>query len=65
MTLKLIVSWVFGGILITSAAWVLGHAEETIGVSQIGYVMAVFLAFVMILIGGLAWINVAAATSKH
>ena len=65
MTLKLVAFWVFGGILISAAAWILGHASETVGVSEIGYVMAVFMAFVMILIGGLAWINVAAATSKH
>jgi type VI protein secretion system component VasK len=65
MTLKLVTFWVFGGILISAAAWILGHASEAVGVSEIGYVMAVFLAFVMILIGGLAWINVAAAMSKH
>lgn len=65
MTLKLIVSWISGGILISAAAWILGHASETIGVSDIGYIMAVFLAFILILIGGLAWINVASATSKH
>jgi len=65
MTLKLIVSWIFGGILITLSAWMLGNADGNAGVSQAGYIMVVLLAFILILIGGLAWINVAVATSKH
>ena len=65
MTFKLIVSWVFGGILITIATWILGHVEQTVGVSPLSYGMAVFIAFVLILVGGLAWISVATATSKH
>jgi hypothetical protein len=65
MTLKLIATWIFGGVLISAAAWIFGHADSNAGVSQAGYVMAVFMAFVLILIGGLAWINVASATAKH
>jgi hypothetical protein len=65
MTLKLIVSWIFGGALIAAAAWILGHLDETLGVSPASYWTAFFLAFVLILIGGLAWISVATATSKH
>ena len=65
MTFKLIVSWVFGGILITVAAWILGHIEQTVGVSPFSYGLAFFVAFVLIMIGGLAWISVATATAKH
>ena len=65
MTLKLISSWVFGGILITLAAWILGHIEQTVGVSTVSYVLAFFVAFVLIMIGGLAWISVATAAAKH
>lgn len=65
MTLKLISSWIFGGILITISAWILGHIDQTVGVSPVSYGLAVFVAFVLILIGGLAWISVATATAKH
>ncbi len=65
MTLKLIISWIFGGILITIAAWILGHIDQTVGVSTFSYGLAFFVAFVLILIGGLAWISVATAASKH
>ncbi len=65
MTLKLIGSWIFGGILITVSAWILGHIEQTVGVSPVSYVLALFVAFVLILVGGLAWISVATATAKH
>ena len=65
MTVKLISSWIFGGILITAAAWILGHIEQSVGVSPVSYALAFFVAFVLILIGGLSWISVAAATAKH
>lgn len=65
MTLKLIGSWIFGGILITISAWTLGHIDQTVGVSPVSYGLALFVAFVLILIGGLAWISVATATAKH
>ena len=65
MTFKLIVAWIFGGIFISAAAWILGHIEQTVGVSPFSYTLAFFVAFVLVLIGGLAWISVAAATAKH
>ena len=65
MTLKLITTWIFGGVLITVAAWILGHIEQTVGVSPLSYGFVFFVGFVLILIGGLAWISVATATAKH
>jgi hypothetical protein len=65
MTAKLIASWLFGGILIAAAAWLLGHVQETVGVSPPAYAITCFLGLVLVLIGGLAWISVATATSKH
>lgn len=65
MTLRLIVSWILGGILISIGAWIIGHIEQAVGVSPVSYGMALFVGFILILIGGLAWISVAAATAKH
>jgi len=39
--------------------------QETVGVSPIAYAITCFLGLVLVLIGGLAWISVATATSKH
>lgn len=65
MTLKLIVSWVFGGALISAGAWMLGHIEQTVGVSPVSYAFVFLVAFVLVLIGGLSWISVATAAAKH
>jgi type VI protein secretion system component VasK len=61
----LVVSWILGGILITIAAWILGHIEQTVGVSPLSYALALFIAFILILVGGLVWITVASSVSKH
>jgi len=65
MTLKLISSWIIGGVLITVAAWILGHIDQAAGVSPLSSALAFLMAFVLILVGGLSWITVAAATAKH
>jgi len=65
VTLKLIASWIFGGILVSVGSWIMGHAEVNAGVSGVAYVIAVSVAFILILLGGLVWISVATATSKH
>ncbi|MCX6817263.1 MAG: hypothetical protein NTU57_00205 [Candidatus Aenigmarchaeota archaeon] len=65
MTTKLIASWIFGGILLSIGAWIMGHVEVNVGVSDIAYAMAIIGAFILILLGGLVWISVATATSKN
>ncbi|MCD6590567.1 MAG: hypothetical protein J7K72_01190 [Candidatus Aenigmarchaeota archaeon] len=65
MTLKLLSFWVFGGILIAVGSWILGHLEVNEGVSVLGYAFAFVIGLVLILLGGLAWINVSSFVSKH
>jgi hypothetical protein len=65
MTAKLIASWLLGGVLIAAAAWLLGHVQETVGVSPVAYAVTFFIGLVLVLVGGLAWISVATATAKH
>lgn len=65
MTFKIILSWILGGALITVAAWILGHIDQAVGVSPLSSAVALIIAFVLILGGGLSWISVATATSKH
>ncbi|MFH1236855.1 MAG: hypothetical protein V1648_00410 [Candidatus Aenigmatarchaeota archaeon] len=65
MTTKLIASWIFGGVLLSTGVWIMGHVEANVGVSDIAYIMAIIGAFILILLGGLVWISVATATSKN
>ena len=65
MTHKLISFWIFGGFLIAIGVWILGHLEFNEGVSIFGYIFAFIVGLVLILLGGLAWINVSSFVSKH
>ncbi|NIO23001.1 MAG: hypothetical protein GTN38_03170 [Candidatus Aenigmarchaeota archaeon] len=62
---KLVVYWIFGAILVMLSSWILGNIEQTTGTSPISYALAVFIAFVLVLAGGLAWITVASVVAKH
>ncbi|NIO19285.1 MAG: hypothetical protein GTN76_00690 [Candidatus Aenigmarchaeota archaeon] len=65
MSLKLISFWIFGAILIMLSAWILGNVDQTLGTSPVSYALAVFISFVLVLAGGLAWITVASTVAKH
>ncbi len=61
---KLVVFWLIGGVLLLLGSWIIGHAEQNVGVPELSYALAILISFVLILAGGLCWIAVAAAT-KH
>jgi hypothetical protein len=65
MSRKLVSFWILGAILIMISSWILGNVEQTSGTSPVSYVLAVFIAFVLVLAGGLAWITVASTVAKH
>lgn len=56
--------WIAGSFAILLGAMIAGNAELQLGVSAGGFVMAILLAFVLILLGGLLWISVATAMKK-
>jgi len=62
---RLVIFWVLGAVLITLSLWILGNAERVVGDSFLSHALALFIAFVLVLAGGLAWITVAVAVSKH
>ena len=64
MSGKLIAFWILGGVFILFGAWILNNLELTIGVSDYSYALALVVAFIAFLIGGLFWISVGVA-SKH
>jgi hypothetical protein len=61
---KLIATWVLGGVFILLGAWIVNNLEFTIGVSEISYAIAMAVALIFILIGGLLWINLSVALRR-
>ena len=64
MSVKLVGVWVVGGVFMLLGSWIIQNLEFNVGVSEVSYVLALLIAFLMFLIAGLAWISVAVAT-KH
>ena len=57
--------WVFGTILVMAGAWIVGKIEWTLGTTPLSYYGSLFLAFLLMLIGGFAWIAVAVSIAHH
>ncbi|MBU0953070.1 MAG: hypothetical protein KKA90_01460 [Nanoarchaeota archaeon] len=62
MSVKLVSFWILGGILQFAGIWILGNVQPGLGVSDFTYGAMLVLAFILILLAGLAWISVAVAT---
>ena len=58
---KMVFFWVLGTICILFGSMIAGHLEKTLGVDDLSYALALLIAFVLILLGGLLWISVAIA----
>ncbi len=61
---KLVAVWISGGILFLLGSWIINNLKLGPGVSDIQYAFALLLALAFYLVGGLAWISVAAA-ARH
>lgn len=62
--MKLVGTWVAGGFFLLAGTWIVNNLRLEVGVSDISYALALIIAFIFFLIGGLAWINVSVA-AKH
>lgn len=56
--------WFLGGLCILFGATIAGNAEEKLGMTGMGYLLALFVSFALILLGGLMWIAVAIAARR-
>ncbi len=65
MSSKLIFSWVLGGVFVLLGAWIVNNLEFGLGVSEMGYAIAMVVSLIFILIGGLLWINTAVGVKHH
>ncbi len=62
---KLALFWIIGALSILLGAWIAGHLERVLGVTDASFYGTFFLAFLLVLFGGLAWIAVAVGVAQH
>ena len=62
MSGKLIASWILGGVFFLAASWIISNLRLDVGVSEISFALAMIIALIFYLVGGLLWISVAVAT---
>jgi hypothetical protein len=58
---KMATSWLLGTFCILIAVMISGNLYGGVGMSDSGFYMALFVSFLLILLGGLFWISVAVA----
>lgn len=61
---KIVTFWILGTFCVLFGSMIAGHLEKTIGVTELGYFLALLVSFILFLIGGLLWISVAIAVGK-
>lgn len=61
---KMVSFWILGTICILFGSMIIGHLEKTIGVTDLSYLIAWLISFVLFLLGGLLWISVAIAVKS-
>jgi len=57
--------WILGSVLLLAAVWIVQNLELVIGVPEPAYLIALGIAFVLVLLAGLCWISVAVATRRR
>lgn len=61
---KIVTFWVLGSVCILFGSMIAGHLERGLGVSDLGFTLALLIAFVLFLVAGLLWISVAIAVKE-
>jgi hypothetical protein len=64
MSTKLVGGWILGSLLLLAGTWIIQNLKLEVGVTDLSYALAFLIAFVLFLLGGLAWISVAVATRR-
>jgi hypothetical protein len=62
MAEKLVGGWILGALFLLAGTWIVSNLRLDIGVSELSFVLALVIAFILYLVGGLLWISVAVAT---
>jgi len=61
---KAVAFWFFGALCILFAAMISGKLELVTGVTETGYLIALIVSLILIMVGGLLWIAVAIAAKR-
>jgi hypothetical protein len=61
---KMVLFWIIGSLSILIGAIIAGNVEKTLGTDDTSMGAAMFIAFILIMLGGLLWITVAVAAKK-
>ena len=64
---KTVLLWIFGSIAIFLGSMIAGRLDFGLGVNEPGFILALVISIMLLMIGGLLWISVAIAVkhSKH
>ena len=62
--MKLVGTWIAGGLFFLIGTWIVNNLRLETGVTELSYALALVIALIFFLVGGLAWINVAVG-AKH
>lgn len=61
-----IVFWFLGAICVLFGAMIAGQAQPTeLGSTDLSYILAIIIAFLFILVGGLLWISLASTVEEE
>lgn len=60
---RAVLLWIMGSILILIGAMIGGKVEMNLGITLEAYLVAVLIALILIMIGGLLWISISVAFS--
>lgn len=61
---KIVTFWILGSISILFGSLIAGNLQPGLGVTEIGLAVALLIAFLLFLFGGLLWISVAIAVKE-
>ncbi|MBU4300427.1 MAG: hypothetical protein ABIF85_01315 [Nanoarchaeota archaeon] len=62
---KLALFWIIGALCMLLGSWLAGHLERVLGITDASFYGTLFIAFLLFLFGGLAWIAVAVGVAQH
>jgi hypothetical protein len=62
--MKMVLFWIIGSLSILIGSMIAGNVEKSLGTDDTSIGAAIFIAFILIMLGGLLWITVAVAAKK-
>ena len=58
ITVKAIIFWIIGALLLLTGSWIMGNLELIVGVNFGTYAAMILVSFILFLLSGVCWIYV-------